>query len=172
MRRVGKVGSGRVPRQPTGTLAACAPRLRSWREKGGTRVVREAWVNPRWTLLPVVHVAPSGVGGIFRMCVTDHCPFHSIDDGVAIAIQIGAHLKSTYRTPFPTLVRALAVQAPQIVRSLGVDEDEIAMRRFHAPAPFLTPVPAGRGCGTESPRSRASAGGPAPPPGRRWCGRS
>src|SRR2546426_12064037 len=103
------------------------------------------------------------------MFVTDHGPIQRVDDRVAIASQLRTHLKPPHRAPLASLVRPLAVQAPQIIRALGVDKDEIAMRCFHSTFSFLTPTPAGRGCGTESPRSRASAGGPPPPRGRRWC---
>src|SRR6267143_6359782 len=92
-------------------------------------------LNPPRTLLPAVYVAPSGVGGILRMRVTDHGPLHRINDGVPIAIQIGAHLKSAHRAPLATLVSVLAVEAPQIIRSLGLDKDEVAMRSFHSPSP-------------------------------------
>src|SRR2546422_10516189 len=73
------------------------------------------------------------------------------------------------------ILGALAVKTPEIIRSLGLDKNEIAMRSFHSLlpfSPFFTPTPAGRGCGTEWPRSHASAGGPPHPPGRRGCGRS
>src|SRR5882762_8632876 len=123
-------------------------------------------------LLPVVDVSPPRPLGILRVVVTDHCPIHGVDDGVPIAIQIGAHLKSAHRAPLATLVSALAVEAPQIIRSLGLDKDEVAMRRFHSPPPSVTPILADRGCGTESPRSRASARGPPSPRGRPACGQS
>src|SRR2546427_9634857 len=103
--------------------------------------------HPR-ALLPVVYVAPSRARGILRMFVTDHGPIQRVDDRVAITSQIRTHLKSPHRAPFASLVRTLAVQAPQIIRALGVDKDEIAMRCFHSTFSFLTPTPAGRGCGT------------------------
>src|SRR2546425_1826267 len=69
------------------------------------------------------------------MFVTDHGPIQRVDDRVAIASQIRTHLKSPRRAPLASLVRALAVQAPQIIRALGVDKDEIAMRCFHSTSP-------------------------------------
>src|SRR3989449_8085927 len=44
------------------------------------------------------------------------------------------------------ILGALAVKAPEIIRSLGLDKNEIAMRSFHSLlpfSPFFTPIPAG-----------------------------
>src|SRR6266480_5119502 len=87
------------------------------------------------SLLPVVYVAPSRMRGILWMLVTDHGPIQRIDDRVAIASQIRTHLESAHRAPLASLVRALAVQAPQIIRALWVGKDEIAMRCFHSTPP-------------------------------------
>src|SRR5882762_4535347 len=87
--------------------------------------------SPR-PLLPVVYVSPPRPLGILRVVVTDNCPLYGVDNGIPIAIQIGAPLKPAHRAPFLTLVGALAVQAPQIIRSLGLDKNEIAMRSFHS----------------------------------------
>src|SRR2546426_417745 len=88
------------------------------------------------SLLPVVYVSPLRPLGILRVMVTDHRPVHGVDDGVAVTTQIGAHLQSAHRAPLVALVGALAVQAPQIVRSLGLDKNEIAMRSFHSLLPL------------------------------------
>src|SRR6266480_3489750 len=77
-------------------------------------------------LLPVVYVAPSRVRGILWMFVTDHGPIQRVDDRVAIASKIWTHLKSAHRAPLASLVRALAVQAPQIIRVFFFMIDEIA----------------------------------------------
>src|SRR6266581_7492481 len=96
--------------------------------------------HPR-ALLPVVYVAPSRVRRILRMLVTDLGPIQRVDDRVAIASQIRTHLESAHRAPLASLVRALAVQAPQIIRALWVGKDEIAMRCFHSTPPS-SPQPA------------------------------
>src|SRR6266566_5307183 len=90
--------------------------------------------HPR-ALLPVVYVAPSRVRRILRMFVTDHGPIQRVDDRVAVASQIRTHLESAHRAPLASLVRALAVQAPEIIRALWVGKDEIAVRCFHATPP-------------------------------------
>src|SRR6266436_8028592 len=96
--------------------------------------------HPR-ALLPVVYVAPSRVRGILRMLVTDLGPIQRVDDRVAIASQIRTHLESAHRAPLASLVRALAVQAPQIIRALWVGKDEIAMRCFHSTPPSSPQAP-------------------------------
>src|SRR6266513_5044353 len=96
--------------------------------------------HPR-ALLPVVNVPPSRVRGILWMLVTDHGPIQRVDDRIAIASQIRTHLKSAHRAPLASLVRALAVQAPQIIRALWVGKDEIAMRCLHSTSPS-SPQPA------------------------------
>src|SRR5882724_1486954 len=96
--------------------------------------------HPR-ALLPVVYVAPSWVRRILWMFVTDHGPIQRVDDRVAIASQIRTHLESAHRAPLASLVRALAVQAPQIIRARWVGKDEIAMRCFHSTPPS-SPQPA------------------------------
>src|SRR6266516_3846491 len=128
--------------------------------------------NPAPTLLPVVHRAPFGALGILRMLVPYRGPIQRVDDGVPIAIQVGTHLKSARRTPLATLVRALTVQTPEIIRALGLGKDAVAMRSFHVPSSFLTPSPAGPDCDTGSPRSRAAIRARPLPRDRRWCARS
>src|SRR6266702_8587996 len=95
--------------------------------------------HPR-ALLPVVYVAPSRVRRILRMLVTDLGPIQRVDDRVAIASQIRTHLESAHRAPLASLVRALAVQAPQIIRALWVGKDEIAVRCLHS-TPHSSPQP-------------------------------
>src|ERR1041384_3364667 len=98
----------------------------------------QIWAGP---LFPVVHVSPPRPLGILWVVVTDHGPLYGVDNGIPIAIQIGAPLKAAHRAPFLTLVRALAVQAPQIIRSLGLDKNEIAVRRFHSRPPCSRQAP-------------------------------
>src|SRR5712691_8111311 len=88
------------------------------------------------SLRPVVYVSPLRPLGILRVMVTDHGPIYSVDYGVPVAVKVGTHLKPAHRAPLLTLVGALAVQAPQIVRSLGLDKNEIAMRSFHSLLPL------------------------------------
>src|SRR5712691_9547190 len=91
------------------------------------------------SLRPVVYVSPLRPLGILRVMVTDHGPIYSVDYGVPVAVKVGTHLKPAHRAPLLTLVGALAVQAPQIVRSLGLDKNEIAMRSFHSLLPYANP---------------------------------
>src|SRR2546425_1979616 len=91
------------------------------------------------SLLPVVDVSPLRPLGILRVMVTDHRPVHGVDDGVPVTTQIGTHLQSAYGAPLLTFVSALAVQAPQIVRPLGLDKNEIAVRSFHSLLPYANP---------------------------------
>src|SRR2546427_1513689 len=90
------------------------------------------------SLLPVVYVSPLRPLGILRVMVTDHRPVHGVDDGVPVTTDIRAHLQSAHRAPLLTFVGALAVKAPEIIRSLGLDKNEIAMRSFHLSPSFLS----------------------------------
>src|SRR5712671_6846848 len=139
----------------------------------GVGFPRRKWsIQTDVSLLPVVNVAPSRVFGILRMFVTDHGPIQGVDDSVPVATQVGAHLE--VRAPCATY------DARKCARSASTTDNSIAWaqqrcdRDGKLPLYFssLTPAPAGRDCGTESPRSRASVVSRPPPRGRRWCERS